>query len=353
MGVTAKKFGNLTSGEEITLYHLENKSGAYAEVMDYGAILVKLCVPDKDGELTDVVLGYDDVQQYEVNGCFFGAIIVRSGNRIAGARFSLYGQEYQLDKNENDNNLHSGPNGFEKKIWTVKNTDSDKNAITFSRISPDGENGFPGEFQVSVTYEFTEDNTLQIYYSGISDKATLANMTNHSYFNLSGNPSKAATDHILYINADNYTPVDQTYMTTGEIVPVKDTPMDFTTPKAVGQDITNFDFIQLKYGNGYDHNWVLNTNGDIKKLAAKLTSPESGISLEVYTNEPGIQVYTGNFLDGTAKGKKGIVYNQRASVCLETQHYPDSPNKPQWPSVILEPGQTYNSKCIFKFSVEK
>ena len=186
MGVTAKKFGNLTSGEEITLYHLENKSGAYAEVMDYGAILVKLCVPDKDGELTDVVLGYDDVQQYEVNGCFFGAIIGRSGNRIAGARFSLYGQEYQLDKNENDNNLHSGPNGFEKKIWTVKNTDSDKNAITFSRISPDGENGFPGEFQVSVTYEFTEDNTLQIYYSGISDKATLANMTNHSYFNLTG-----------------------------------------------------------------------------------------------------------------------------------------------------------------------
>ena len=178
-------------------------------------------------------------------------------------------------------------------------------------------------------------------------------MTNHSYFNLSGNPSKAATDHILYVNADNYTPVDQTYMTTGHIVPVKDTPIDFTTPKVVGQDITNFDFIQLKYGNGYDHNWVLNTNGDVKQLAAKLTSPESGISLEVYTNEPGIQVYTGNFLDGTAKGKKGIIYNQRASVCLETQHYPDSPNKPQWPSVILEPGQTYNSECIFKFSVEK
>ena len=178
-------------------------------------------------------------------------------------------------------------------------------------------------------------------------------MTNHSYFNLSGDPSKPATDHILYVNADNYTPVDSTYMTTGEIATVKETPMDFTTPKAVGQDIDKFEFIQLKNGNGYDHNWVLNTNGDISQLAAKLTSPERGISLEVYTNEPGIQVYSGNFLDGTLSGKKGIVYNKRASVCLETQHYPDSPNKPEWPSVILEPGQTYQSECVFKFTVEK
>ena len=178
-------------------------------------------------------------------------------------------------------------------------------------------------------------------------------MTNHSYFNLAGNPSKASTDNIMYVNADYYTPVDSTFMTTGEIAPVKDTPMDFTTPKAVGQEINNYDFVQLKNGNGYDHNWVLNTKGDISQVAAKLTSPESGITLEVYTNEPGIQVYTGNFLNGTVTGKKGIVYNQRASVCLETQHYPDSPNKADWPSVVLEPGQTYNSECIFKFSVEK
>ena len=178
-------------------------------------------------------------------------------------------------------------------------------------------------------------------------------MTNHSYFNLSGNPAKAATDHILYINADYYTPVDSTFMTTGEILPVKDTPMDFTTPKVIGQDINNYDFVQLKNGNGYDHNWVLNTQGNMAQVAARLTSPESGITLYVYTNEPGIQVYTGNFLDGTVKGKKGIVYNQRASVCLETQHYPDSPNKPDWPSVVLEPGKTYKSECVFKFSVEE
>ena len=219
--------------------------------------------------------------------------------------------------------------------------------------SPDGDQSFPGAVTAVVTYTVTGDNALDIKYEATTDKKTVINMTNHSYFNLSGDPSKPATDHILYVNADNYTPVDSTYMTTGEIATVKETPMDFTTPKAVGQDIDKFEFIQLKNGNGYDHNWVLNTNGDIRQLAAKLTSPESGISLEVYTNEPGIQVYSGNFLDGTLSGKKGIVYNKRASVCLETQHYPDSPNKPEWPSVILEPGQTYRSECVFKFTVEK
>ena len=352
MGVTAKKFGNLTSGEEITLYHLENKSGAYAEVMDYGAILVKLCVPDKDGELTDVVLGYDDVQQYEVNGCFFGAIIGRSGNRIAGARFSLYGQEYQLDKNENDNNLHSGPNGFEKKIWTVKNTDSDKNAITFSRISPDGENGFPGEFQVSVTYEFTEDNTLQIYYSGISDKATLANMTNHSYFNLTGEGSGKVLDTYLTIHARDYNPVDEFSIPTGEYAAVEGTPMDFRLPAVIGTRI-NQDFEQLRYGNGIDHNWVLNTKGDIHQVCATLESPVTGIVLNVYTDEPGIQVYCGNFLDGTLTGKKNTIYNFRASVCLETQKYPDTPNKADWPTAVVRPGEKYQSHCIYKFSVHK
>ena len=204
-----------------------------------------------------------------------------------------------------------------------------------------------------VIYKLTEENAIDIKYSATTDKKTVVNMTNHSYFNLSGNPAKAATDHILYVNASNYTPVDSTFMTTGEIAEVKDTPMDFRTPKTVGRDINNYEFEQLKNGNGYDHNWVLDTKGDINQVAAKLTSPETGITLEVYTNEPGIQIYTGNFLDGTVKGKKDITYNQRASVCLETQHYPDSPNKAEWPSVVLEPGQNYTSECIFKFSVEK
>ena len=353
MSVSERKFGTLPTGEEVKIYHLENKKGAYAEVLQYGAILVKMCVPDKNGDLKDVVLGYDDIRGYEINGCFFGAIIGRSGNRIENSRFFIDDKEVVLAENENHNNLHSGPDGFEKKLWEVKEISQEKNSVDFFRISPDGENGFPGEFSIVVKYEFTEENELKIFYRGRSDAATVANMTNHSYFNLAGDPSKASTDNILYVNADYYTPVDSTFMTTGEIAPVKDTPMDFTTPKAVGKEINNYDFVQLKNGKGYDHNWVLNTKGDLSQVAAKLTSPESGITLEVYTNEPGVQVYTGNFLDGTVTGKKGIVYNQRASVCLETQHYPDSPNKADWPSVVLEPGQTYNSECIFKFSVEK
>ena len=205
----------------------------------------------------------------------------------------------------------------------------------------------------NVTYSLTADNAIDIKYDATTDKTTVINMTNHSYFNLNGDPSKPATDHLLYVASDSITPVDSTFMTTGEMMAVKDTPFDFNTPKAISEGVTDFSNEQVKFGNGFDHNWVLKTKGDINQVAAKLTSPTTGISLEVYTDEPGIQVYTGNFLDGTVKGKKGIVYPQRASVCLETQHYPDSPNKPQWPSVILTPGQTYHSHCIFKFTVEK
>ena len=219
--------------------------------------------------------------------------------------------------------------------------------------SPDGDNNFPGNVTANVTYSLTADNAIDIKYNATTDKTTVINMTNHSYFNLNGDPSKPATDHLLYVASDSITPVDSTFMTTGEMMAVKDTPFDFNTPKAISEGVTDFSNEQVKFGNGFDHNWVLKTKGDINQVAAKLTSPTTGISLEVYTYEPGIQVYTGNFLDGTVKGKKGIVYPQRASVCLETQHYPDSPNKPQWPSVILTPGQTYHSHCIFKFTVEK
>ena len=219
--------------------------------------------------------------------------------------------------------------------------------------SPDGDNNFPGNVTANVTYSLTADNAIDIKYDATTDKTTVINMTNHSYFNLNGDPSKPATDHLLYVASDSITPVDSTCMTTGEMMAGKDTPLDFNTPKAISEGVTDFSNEQVKFGNGFDHNWVLKTKGDINQVAAKLTSPTTGISLEVYTDEPGIQVYTGNFLDGTVKGKKGIVYPQRASVCLETQHYPDSPNKPQWPSVILTPGQTYHSHCIFKFTVEK
>lgn len=350
-GLNPTKFQTVVNDAQTDLYTLKNKAGMEVCITNFGGRIVSIMVPDKNGEMKDVVLGFDSIADYINVPSDFGASIGRYANRINQGKMVLDSDTIQLPKNNFGHCLHGGPKGWQYQVYEANPID--ETTLELTRFSPDGDANFPGNLTAKVLFKLTDDNAIDIKYSATTDKKTVINMTNHSYFNLSGNPSKAATDHILYINADNYTPVDQTYMTTGEIVPVKDTPMDFTTPKAVGQDITYFDFIQLKYGNGYDHNWVLNTNGDIKKLAAKLTSPESGISLEVYTNEPGIQVYTGNFLDGTAKGKKGIVYNQRASVCLETQHYPDSPNKPQWPSVILEPGQTYNSKCIFKFSVEK
>jgi aldose 1-epimerase len=227
----------------------------------------------------------------------------------------------------------------------------DEKTIEMTRFSPDGDMNFPGNVEAKVTFTLTDDNAIKIDFNATSDQKTVINMCNHSYFNLAGDPSQPITADELYVNADNFTPVDSTFMTTGEIVTVKETPMDFTTPQLVGKEIDNFENIQLKNGNGYDHNWVLNTNGDVSQLAAKVVSPASGVTLEVYTNEPGIQVYTGNFLDGTVTGKKGIVYNQRTGICLETQHYPDSPNKPEWPSVILEPGKVYQSTCIYKFGV--
>ena len=350
-GLNPTKFQTVVNDAQTDLYTLKNKAGMEVCITNFGGRIVSIMVPDKNGEMKDVVLGFDSIADYINVPSDFGASIGRYANRINQGKMVLDGDTIQLPKNNFGHCLHGGPKGWQYQVYEANPID--ETTLELTRFSPDGDANFPGNLTAKVLFKLTDDNAIDIKYSATTDKKTVINMTNHSYFNLSGNPSKAATDHILYVNADNYTPVDRTYMTTGEIVPVKDTPMDFTTPKAVGRDITNFDFIQLKYGNGYDHNWVLNTNGDVKQLAAKLTSPESGISLEVYTDEPGIQVYTGNFLDGTVKGKKGIVYNQRASVCLETQHYPDSPNKPQWPSVIMEPGQTYNSECIFKFSVEK
>jgi len=350
-GLNPADFQATVNDSQTGLYALKNKAGMEVCITNFGGRIVSVMVPDKNGTMQDVVLGFDSIADYINIPSDFGASIGRYANRINQGRIVLNGDTIQLPQNNFGHCLHGGPKGWQYQVFDAKQID--ETTLELTRFSPDGDENFPGNVTAKVLFKLTEDNAIDIKYSATTDKTTIINMTNHSYFNLSGNPAQAATDHILYVNADTYTPVDNTFMTTGEIAPVKDTPMDFTTPKAVGQDIANFDFDQLKNGNGYDHNWILNTKGDITRIAAKLTSPVSGITLEVYTNEPGIQVYTGNFLDGTVKGKKGIVYNQRASVCLETQHYPDSPNKPEWPSVVLEPGQTYNSECIFKFSVEK
>lgn len=351
-GLDRAKFQTVVNGDSVDLYVLKNASGMEVAITNFGARIVSIMVPDKAGKMIDVVLGFDSISDYINVPSDFGATIGRYANRINQGKITIDGKTIQLPQNNFGHCLHGGPQGWQYQVFTnVKQTDD--STIEMTRFSPDGDMNFPGNVEAKVTYTLTEDNAIKIDFNAISDQKTVINMCNHSYFNLGGDPSKPITDDELYVNADNFTPVDSTFMTTGEIVTVKETPMDFTTPKVVGKEINNYDYIQLKNGNGYDHNWVLNTNGDVNQLAAKVVSPASGVTLEVYTNEPGIQVYTGNFLDGTVTGKKGIVYNQRTGICLETQHYPDSPNKPDWPSVILEPGNVYQSTCIYKFGVNK
>ena len=350
-GLDPVKFSTEVNQSQTNLYTLKNKSGMEVCITNFGGRIVSIMVPDKDGKMQDVVLGFDNIDDYIRIPSDFGASIGRYANRIAQGRFVLDNDTIQLPQNNFGHCLHGGPQGWQYQVYDANLIDN--TTLELTRLSPDGDENFPGNVTAKVTFKLSDDNALDIKYSATTDKKTIINMTNHSYFNLSGDPSQPATDHILYVNADNYTPVDSTFMTTGEIIPVKDTPMDFITPKAIGQDITKYDFVQLKNGNGYDHNWVLNTKGDVTRKCASLKSPKTGIVLDVYTNEPGIQVYAGNFLDGSLTGKKGITYNQRASVCLETQKYPDTPNKAEWPSAVLRPGEKYTSQCIFKFSVDK
>ena len=352
MSVSVREFGELSSGEEINIYHLENNSGAYAEISQFGAILVKLCVPDKNGVLTDVVLGYDDLKQYETNGCFFGAIIGRNGNRIADARFSISGREYKLTPNENNNNRHSGPDGFEKKVWKAEEISQEKNSVTFSRVSPDGENGFPGEFRVSVKYELTSENELKIYYRGICDEDTVANMTNHSYFNLAGEGSGSVLDQLLCIRAHYFTPVrDSQAIPVGIAAAVEGTPMDFLKMKPIGQDI-EADFEQLKFTGGYDHNYVTDNYapGNIRTIASAYCK-ETGIAMDVATDCPGVQFYAGNFIENE-HGKNGHIYNKRDGFCLETQTEPNAINEESFHSPILEAGDPYSSVTVYRFYVK-
>ena len=349
-GLLQSNFQMEVDGKKTDLYTLRNKNKMEVCVTNFGGRIVSVMVPDKDGQMRDVVLGFDSIQDYVSKPSDFGASIGRYANRINQGRFTLDGTEYQLPQNNYGHCLHGGPQGFQYRVFDAVQPNPQELELTY--MAEDGEEGFPGNITCKVLMKLTDDNAIDIRYEAETDKPTIVNMTNHSYFNLDGDAARNEA-HLLTIDADYYTPVDSTFMTTGEIAPVEGTPMDFRTPTPVGARINDYDFVQLKNGNGYDHNWVLNTKGDITRKCATLESPLTGIVLDVYTNEPGIQVYAGNFLDGSLTGKKGITYNQRASVCLETQKYPDTPNKPEWPSAVLRPGEKYMSQCIFKFSVDK
>ena len=355
-GLDPAKFDTTINDKPVKLFVLKN---AKAEVCitNFGARVVSIAVPDKNGKLTDVVLGFDNIREYadSVNTpSDFGAAIGRYANRIGKGLITVDGKQIQLPTNNFGHCLHGGPSGWQYSVYEpVEQNDT---CLKMVLHSPDGDNNFPGNVTATVTYTLTADNTLDMKFEATTDKETVVNMTNHSYFNLSGDPSKPGMDMELYINADKFTPTDSTFMTTGEIVDVKDTPMDFTTPRVIAKTIGDTAFEQIKFGRGYDHNWCLNTyadgKGDDTQVAASLYSPASGIFMEVFTNEPGIQCYTGNFLTGTIKGKKGIAYPQRASVCLETQKYPDSPNKKNFPSPYLKPGEKYYSHVAYRFSVK-
>lgn len=338
-------------GKEVHLYTLTNASGMEVCITNFGGRIVSVMVPDRDGKMTDVVLGFDNINDYQQVPSDFGASIGRYANRINQGRIVLDGDTLQLPQNNYGHCLHGGPTGWQYQVYEAEQLDN--RTLRLSLHSPDGDNNFPGNVTAEVTYRLTDDNAIDIAYRATTDKKTVVNMTHHSYFNLNGDPSRSGMDQVLYVAADSITPVDSTFMTTGEMMAVAGTPFDFRTPKTIDPSVEEETDQQIRYGKGFDHNWVLNTRGDDTQVAARLSSPSTGITLEVYTDEPGIQVYTANFQDGTVKGKGGIFYPFRVSVCLETQHYPDTPNKPQWPSAVLEPGQTYTSHCVYRFGVEK
>lgn len=348
-GLKQTDFISEVQGKPTALYVLKNKQGAEACVTNYGGRLVSVMMPDKNGKMTDVVLGYDNVKQYVDTDGNYGALIGRYGNRIAQGKFSLDDADYQLPQNNNGHCLHGGPEGYHTRMWDAKQLNDQSVELTY--LSKDGEAGFPGNLDIKVIYTLTDDNAVDIKYEATTDKKTVVNLTNHSYFNLSGVPGSQILDHQIMINADTYTPVDSLLIPTSELPLVEGTPMDLRQPIVIGSQIDGL-FEQLVRGRGYDHNWVLNSKGDINTLAAKAYSPVSGIGMEVYTNEPGVQFYAGNFMEGTDTGKHGVKYPHRGALCLETQHYPDSPNQPSFPSTVLNPGEKYTSECVYKFVVE-
>ncbi|MDR2472934.1 MAG: galactose mutarotase [Tannerella sp.] len=348
-GLKTNDFVAKVDGKATELFILRNNPGLEACITNYGGRLVSLMVPDRGGALKDVVLGYGSIAEYLASDGNFGALIGRYGNRIKDGKFTIDGKEYDLPKNNFGHCLHGGPQGFHTKVWDAEKINAQTLKLTY--LSKDGEAGFPGNLKVMVTYTLRDDNALDIRYEATTDKPTVVNLTNHSYFNLSGNLGTQILDHYILINADSYNPVDSTLIPLG-IAPVDSTPMDLRKELHYIREYINTPFEQLNIGKGYDHNWVLNTGGDISKKAVQVYSQESGIVLDVYTTEPGIQFYSGNFMAPTEKGKNGILYIHRGALCLETQHFPDSPNQSSFPSTVLRPGETYTSQCVYMFKTD-
>ena len=352
MNVESSDFGSLPDGTAVKLFTLKNANGVEAGVTNYGGTLVTLKTPDKNGKFEDILLGFDSVQGYlQREVPYFGATIGRYGNRIAGGKFTLDGKEYALALNNGPNSLHGGLKGFDKVVWEAEEFSNENEAgVKLHYLSPDMEEGFPGNLSVDVIYTLNNDNELRIDYKATTDKKTIVNLTNHAYFNLTGDLSKDILDHKVMINADQFVPVDANTIPLGELRPVEGTPFDFTEAVKVGKRIGE-NHEQLKAGNGYDHTWVVNGEAGNMRLAATVYEPNSGRFMEIETTEPGVQFYTGNWLNGTLRGK-GVTYKKRTGLCLETQHFPDSPNQPQFPSTELNPGETYETSTVHKFSVK-
>jgi aldose 1-epimerase len=352
-GIERVNFEGTIDGKTVNLYVLKNKNGIEVAFSNYGQRLVSLMVPDKNGKMEDIVLGYSSLDKYQKNSGYFGSVIGRYGNRIAKGKFEIDGVTYELAQNNNGNHLHGGEKGFESVVWDVDSVS--QNFIRFKRTSPDMEEGYPGNLNVTVDYTLNDDNELRIEYFATTDKKTHVNLTHHSFFNLKGEGNGSINNHILQINAQSITPVDKGLIPTGELMIVTDTPFDFNSPKTIQSGLDQ-EHVQLTLGNGFDHNFVLDQakmNSEGLIVAAKVSEPESGRIMEVFTSEPGVQFYGGNFMDGKTIGKNGGSYDFRGAICLETQHFPDSPNKKNFPSTLLEPGKEYSSICIYKFTVEK
>ncbi len=351
MRIDKQLFGKTIEGASVYLFTLTNRNGAMAQITNYGAIVVSLSMPDRNGNMGDVVLGYDNLADYIKDKAYFGAIVGRYGNRIAQGKFKLNGVEYTLATNDGENHLHGGVKGFNKVVWNAEEVKNDSSVgVKLTYLSKDGEEGYPGNLYVTVIYTLTNENALRIDYTATTDKPTVVNLTHHSYFNLAGAGVGDILDDVLMINADKFTPVVKGLIPTGELRDVAGTPIDFRTPTVIGARIDQADN-QLALGPGYDHNWVLNDWDGSLRLAVTLFDPKSERFMEVFTTEPGMQFYSGNFLDGSITGKAGKIYKFRSALCLEADHFPDSPNQPNFPSVVLRPGETYTQTTIYKFSV--